>query len=188
MMILAHTGITLGVTVLAGNIAIRKTTPTNRVASWLAAFYRRIDFRILLIGALLSDIIDKPIGGILFRDQLASGRLFAHTLLFLVLLFIAGIILYRLRHSVWMLVLAFGSFTHLILDSMWQAPRTMLWPFLGLEFEKLTAEDWISHWLNEFFTRADMFVPEFIGLSILLWCGVYLFNRKKAGDFLRYGR
>jgi inner membrane protein len=188
MMVLAHAGITLGVTVLAGNVAIRKSKPGNHLASSLAAFYRRIDFRILLVGALLPDIIDKPLGGIILRNQLGSGRIYAHTLLFLVALFLTGIMLYRLRSSLWMLVLAFGSFIHLILDSMWQMPRTLLWPFLGFDFERLPVENWISHWLNEFFTRADIFIPEFIGLGILLWFGIYLINRKKVGDFIRYGR
>jgi inner membrane protein len=188
MMVLAHAGITLGATVLAGNIVIKNSKPGNRVTSWLAAFYRRIDFRILLIGALLPDIIDKPLGGIIFRNQLGSGRIFAHTLLFLVVLLIAGIVLYRLRGSMWLLVLAFGSFIHHILDAMWQMPRTMLWPFLGFEFEVVPIENWFSHWLNEFFTRADMFIPEVIGLGILLWYGIYLINRKKVGEFLRYGR
>jgi membrane-bound metal-dependent hydrolase YbcI (DUF457 family) len=188
MMVLAHTGIALGVTVLAGNAAIRTAKPDNRVIFWLASFYRRIDFRILLIGALLPDIIDKPLGGIFFRHQLESGRVYAHTLLFLVVLFIAGIVLYRRRNSMWMLVLAFGTFIHLALDSMWQMPQTLLWPFLGFEFEGITIENWFSHWVNEFFSRADIFIPEFIGLGILLWYGIYLINRKRVGEFLRNGR
>jgi hypothetical protein len=188
MMVLAHTGIALGVTVLVGNVAVRAAKPGNRLVSWLAAFYRRIDFRILLIGALLPDIIDKPLGGIFFRHQLESGRIFAHTLLFLVVLFVAGIVLYRRRGSAWMLVLAFGSLIHHALDSMWRMPRTLLWPFLGFEFDSTLIENWFSHWLNEFFTRADIFIPEIIGFCILLWFGIYLINRKRVGEFLRTGR
>ena len=188
MMLFAHAGITLGVTVLAGNIAVRSARPDRRFLSWMAAFYHRIDFRILLIGALLPDIIDKPLGGIFLRDQLGSGRIYAHTLLFLVIIFIAGIVLYRARGSMWMLVLAFGSLIHHVLDSMWQMPRTWLWPFLGFEFEKLPSENWLSHWLTEFFNRADIFIPEIIGFCILIWYGIYLLNRHKVGHFIRYGR
>jgi hypothetical protein len=33
-------------------------------------------------------------------------------------------------------MLAGGSFVHQVLDSMWNAPVTLLWPLLGWQFEK----------------------------------------------------
>ena len=42
---------------------------------------RRIDYRVVLLGAIISDVIDKPIGRIFFREEFESGRLFGHTLL-----------------------------------------------------------------------------------------------------------
>ena len=187
MLVLAHAGITLGISVLAGNVAKYQNKPKG-VAAWISSFYQRIDFRILLIGSLLPDIIDKPLGGVIFREELSSGRLYAHTLLFLIILAVAGLWLYRSRGSIWMLVLAFGTFIHHLLDQVWLMPQTMLWPILGLEFERLPVDDWLELWLRNFFSRPDVFIPEFIGLGVLLWWGIILLNRKKVGVFLRYGK
>jgi len=188
MLALAHAGITLGMTVLAGSVAKNQVKAKTGVIAWLASFSERIDFRILLIGALLPDIIDKPIGGIIFRDELSSGRIYSHTLLFLIIIAVAGLLLYRLRGSIWMLVFAFGTFFHHILDQIWLMPETMLWPILGTEFERLPVTDWLSLWFSDFFSRLDIFIPEIIGLGVLLWYGIILINRKKVGVFLRYGK
>ncbi len=97
-----------------------------------------IDYRLLLVGALLPDLIDKPLSlafGI-------AGRNIAHTLLFassLTLLFF--LVRWRPGPSGHRLVLvgvfvplAIGSWTHLLLDRMWELPEILLWPFLGLTF------------------------------------------------------
>ena len=41
-----------------------------------------MDLRVLAFGAVLPDLIDKPIGSILFTDYYGTGRIYAHTLLF----------------------------------------------------------------------------------------------------------
>lgn len=56
-------------------------------------FSRLVDYRLVLIGSMLPDIIDKPLG-IAFPAALGSGRTVAHTFLFLFLLFCAGAVLY----------------------------------------------------------------------------------------------
>jgi hypothetical protein len=188
MFVLAHAGITLGVTVLAGNVVKNQNKSKDGVIARLAALYEHIDLRILLIGSLLPDIIDKPIGGFFFREQLSNGRVYAHTLLFLIILTVVGIWLYRSRGSIWMLVLAFGTLIHHILDQIWLMPKTMLWPVLGFEFERITSTDWLSLWLSNFFSRPGVFIPELIGLGILLVWGIILVGRKKVGAFLRYGK
>ena len=188
MLVLAHTGITLGMAVLVSSITQRNSKSKSDVLAWLASFSARIDYRILLIGSILPDIIDKPIGGVLFRDELSSGRIYAHTLLFLLLLSVVGFLLYRYRGSIWGLVLAFGTFIHHILDQIWLMPETMLWPIFGLEFERLPVTDWLSLWFSDFFSRPDIFVPELIGLGVLLWWGIVLLNQKRVGVFIRYGK
>ena len=187
MLLLAHAGITLGVTVLAGNVAKKQNTP-KKIVAWISSFYQRIDFRILLIGSILPDIIDKPIGGLIFSEELGSGRIFAHTLVFLLILIIVGIWLYRVRDSIWMLVLAFGTFIHLLLDQIWLMPETILWPILGLEFERLPVTDWLDLWLSYFFNRPDIFIPEILGFGILMWWGIILIKRRRVGSFLQYGK
>ena len=187
MLVLAHAGITLGVTVLAGGIA-KHNRFTNGVAAWLASFSERIDIRILLVGALLPDIIDKPVGMFFLRDTLSAGRIYSHTLLFLVILTLAGYFLYRYRRGVWLLVLAFGTLIHQILDQIWLAPRTVFWPFMGFDFDKIEITDWFSLWFQDFFAHPDIYLGEFIGLGILLWYGITLINRKKVSQFLLCGK
>jgi membrane-bound metal-dependent hydrolase YbcI (DUF457 family) len=93
----------------------------------------RMDLRFLVLGALLPDLIDTPIG-LAFYGSLGSVRLVAHSLL------AAGsvmtIVVLRTRRGRprkrWM-PLAIGMLLHLFLDAMWSDPETLWWPFLGLE-------------------------------------------------------
>ncbi len=41
----------------------------------------RVDYRVVAFASLLPDLIDKPIGRVLFRARYNSGRLWAHALL-----------------------------------------------------------------------------------------------------------
>ena len=83
------------------------------------------------LGALLPDLIDKPVGHILLADSLNYGRIFGHGLLFLALLFIAGIIFKRERGSPAVLAVAAGVLIHQILDTMWTDAITWYFPLLG---------------------------------------------------------
>ncbi len=83
------------------------------------------------LGALIPDLIDKPIGHILFAETLDSGRLFGHGLLFVGILLAAGLISYRRRDSFAILAVAAGVFSHQILDAMWAMPVTWYFPLLG---------------------------------------------------------
>ena len=147
-----------------------------------------MDIRILLIGSLLPDIIDKPIGQFFFRETFSHGRIFAHTLLFLIIMTAVGFYLYKWRRKVWLLTLASGTFMHLILDEMWHAPRTLFWPFLGFTFDRIELTYWASNIFQALMSNPGVYVPEAVGLLILLWFGLALLVRKKVGAFLRYGQ
>src|SRR3972149_396130 len=47
---------------------------------------RKLDYRLIVVAAMLPDIIDKPVGQVFFREFFSYGRIFAHTLLFLILI------------------------------------------------------------------------------------------------------
>lgn len=83
------------------------------------------------IGAIIPDLLDKPVGHILFAETLDSGRLFGHGLLFVFILLAAGIISYRRRNSFVILAVAAGVFSHQVLDAMWAMPVTWYFPLLG---------------------------------------------------------
>ena len=99
------------------------------------ALVGRLDDRRLIgfaaLGAVLPDLLDKPVGHLLLAGSLNSGRLFGHGLLFLALLAVAGIALYRRRESFALLAVAAGALSHQVLDAMWAMPVTWYFPLLG---------------------------------------------------------
>jgi len=197
MLILGHTGITLGAAALLTGALERgrfsravkgSEKPSSEKASWFTMLWRRADIRLLLIGALLPDIIDKPVGQYFFRETFSNGRIFSHTLLFLILVTVAGLYLYWRRNSGWLLVLSFGTFTHLALDQMWRAPRTLFWPVLGSVFARIELVDWAPNILLVMLTSPEVYIPELVGAIVLFWFGLVLVRRRRVFAFIRYGK
>ncbi|WP_319507391.1 metal-dependent hydrolase [uncultured Methanolobus sp.] len=122
MLPFAHIGITLAVFYIIA-MAFPKIRP-------------HINYWYVIAGSMLPDIIDKIIGRVLFEDVFASGRIFAHTLLFVLVLGMAGYIFFYRKRGSRVLMLAGGCFVHLVLDSMWKTSVTLLWPLLGWQFQK----------------------------------------------------
>ncbi len=122
MLLFGHIGITLGVFFVFSYFALRLKTI--------------IDPKYLAIGALLPDLIDKPLGMIVFASTISNGRIIAHTLVFSITLFLIGLYLYNKRFDIRIITLASGSFFHLMEDHMWKTPQTLFWPFLGWGFPK----------------------------------------------------
>ena len=191
MLVLAHAGITLGAAVLARGIKAERPAPASlagKASSWLAGLVKHVDIRLLFTGALLPDIIDKPLGQLILRDSISNGRIFAHTLLFLVIITLAGLYLYSKRQQLWLLVIAFGVFMHLVLDAMWQAPRTLLWPLYGFAFPREDLADWVPETLLALVKNPAVYIPEIIGGIILVWFALFLRRRRKAVAFIKHGK
>lgn len=97
--------------------------------------YKLSGQRILLIasavGAILPDLIDKPLGHFLLADSLNAGRIYAHTLLLLLIIVVLGLYYWRKKSNYLLLAAAAGVGSHLLLDQIWQAPVTLFWPLLG---------------------------------------------------------
>lgn len=93
----------------------------------------RVDFRAVLVGSIVADLIDKPIG---FAVGI-EGRAAAHTLAFALAL--TGLAAWAAsRGRTWPGWLAFGHWTHLVLDGMWGQPDVLLWPAFGWAFPAAT--------------------------------------------------
>lgn len=171
MLLFAHTGITLAtariVTKLAGRHGSGKyLAPGN---------CQPVDYFLVLIGSMLPDLIDKPLGGLVMKEALGNGRIYAHTLVFLLILLGVGLYSWRRFKRPEALVLAGGTFMHNLLDGMWLNPATFLWPAYGWAFPKRDAGDWINQWLTGLLTSPDVYVPEIIGgllLIALFWIPV----------------
>ncbi len=212
MLIFAHSGITLGIAVLLNSAVNKVCAPTVRgdklgkryghsaealTTQGCPSRFRpfsftslgtRLDIRLLLIGSLLPDIIDKPLGQFFFRETFNNGRIFCHTLLFLILITLVGYYLYRNYRKTWLCVLSFGTFLHLILDQMWLEPKTLLWPIYGLAFDRIDLTDWMRNILQALLTDPAVYIPETIGMIILAAFMTMLVRRKKVFLFIRSGR
>jgi len=191
VLVLGHMGIALGAAVLLDS-ALRQRYPfsapaTKQIEQPKPSRLSSIDIRILLLGSLLPDIIDKPVGTLIFRDTFGNGRIFSHTLLFLIIITLAGFYLWRRYGKTWLLVLSFGTFLHLILDQMYLESRTFLWPVYGFTFRKTDVGDFSGRILHELHTDAAIYVPEIIGAAILIWFVLLLLRRGRVLAFARSG-
>jgi inner membrane protein len=137
---------------------------------------------------LLPDIVDKLVGQFFFRETFSNGRIFSHTLVFLALITTAGLYLHRRGGKTWLLVLSFGTFTHLVFDQMWRAPHTLLWPVYGFVFEKVDLTNWVPRMLHALFTDPQIYLPELAGATILIWFAQSLVRRRRVLAFLKYGK
>lgn len=184
MLLFGHAGITLGAAaIMAGSV-----NRHSEKKSWFASLSKYLDIRLLLVGSLLPDIIDKPVGQYFFRDTFDNGRIFSHTLLFLIVISAIGFFIFKKQCRTWLLALAGGTFTHLILDEMWRTPKTIFWPLLGFSFPKVELEGWASGIFHAMFFDPAVYIPEIIGLAVVLWFVFDAIRRKKVGAFIKYGR
>lgn len=160
MLLFGHLGITL---------AAAKTFEKVMLSQGKKKFTELIDYRLVLLGSMLPDIIDKPLGGLIFKAALGNGRIYAHALIFLLLLAGLGIFFWVKHKRPGVLVLAGGSLIHHILDSMWRFPKTYLWPFYGWYFPKEDPEGWLKQWVESLLTNPEVYIPEIIGVIVLFY-------------------
>ncbi|MCJ7726958.1 MAG: metal-dependent hydrolase [Acidimicrobiia bacterium] len=95
-----------------------------------------MDLRWVWVGGLLPDLIDKPLGSMLFNGYFEAHRLFAHAVVFPVILFF-GVLLATGRRSglrKGLIGLVIGILFHLIIDGAWTEPEAFLWPLFGWSF------------------------------------------------------
>lgn len=93
------------------------------VVVWYVLHDTAIDYRVLVAGAVLPDLIDAPFG----------GARFAHTVLASATLLVAVMLATRGRRQArrrW-LALPIGTLLHLAVDGVWGEATTFWWPFLG---------------------------------------------------------
>lgn len=130
-----------------------------------ASLFRRMNPVMILIafGSLLPDIIDKPLGYFIFGTA-SMGRIYAHTLLFL-------LVLMALSAIRWNIVsLSGGVFAHLFLDQMWSSPAILLWPLLGgfPVHDNIGVIGYLESMLMEL-THPSVLIPELMGLMFVVY-------------------
>lgn len=162
MFLFGHLGVTLGIAVLL--FRILKIKPNRRI------------YLTVLVGAILPDLIDKPIGEIVLSQSLSNGRLFAHTFLFIFILLLIGMYLHKRNGEIRGFILCGAAFIHLCEDRMWLTPETLFYPVFGFAFPQGVVEShWWEYFIAMFFRTYSLspdaaytFYSELIGITILL--------------------
>ena len=170
------------------NTKVLSSTASSCMVNETTTF--RIDYRFILLGSILPDLIDKPVGNIFFVQIFNNGRIFSHTLLFLLLAILIAILIFRTRMKLWGFCIAFGVLVHLLLDAMWLEPATLFWPFLGLSFDRCSEMGWsvlVHIMLYNLLSDPLVYLPEIIGWVILIFFTVKLVIEKKVKKFFLSG-
>ncbi len=94
-------------------------------------FHARSMIAFCALGSIIPDIVDKPLGHIIFSSSLDNGKIFFHSLVIVLLFFITGLIVWKYYRSFSFLVVGFGMFLHQLVDTMWNQPVDWLYPLLG---------------------------------------------------------
>ena len=186
MLLFAHAGLTFGAAAAAAGLTRQRGL--SAVAGWPAALARYLDIRWLLIGSLLPDIIDKPLGQYILPGLIGTGRAYAHTLLFLVVLSLAAWIVQHRTGRTWLAALSLGTLSHLILDEAWRIPHALFWPLLGTGFKSIDIEAWPGQLWQALISDPAVYIPEIAGFIVLAWFGLLLLRRRRLGAFLIRGR
>ena len=150
---------------------------------------RRIDYRVVLLGSILPDLIDKPIGRVFFESTFQTSRLWGHTLLFVVVLVLG--IQFALRGATarrWF-ILPIASLLHLALDAMWADPVTLFWPLFGTRFPRHPVDNYWLEVLLRPFQHPAVAIQELVGLIALVYLvlGYGLNQKDEANEFWRTG-
>ncbi|MFN2608826.1 MAG: hypothetical protein ABR511_13210 [Acidimicrobiales bacterium] len=144
------------------------------LAVWVVFRDPAIDHRVVVLGALLPDLVDAPLGGARVLHTLAASA----ALLAAVMLGTRG---RRAARRRW-IFLPVGTFLHLVFDGIWARTATFWWPAFGWSLAgRLPALD---------HGPAVLGVEEVVGAAALAWC----WKRFRLGDpavraaFWRTGR
>ena len=124
------------------------------------------------LGAVLPDLIDKPVGNLFFAGVFGNGRIFMHSLPLFCLLLIMGIVAWKYWAHPELLALAFGVLSHQILDLMWQDPTDWFFPFLG-QFRFSRGDDYaFALFQYDVSSLSEWILIAVIVTAVVLWLAV----------------
>lgn len=116
-------------------------------AFWYLVRDRRV-LPVCILGAILPDLLDKPLA-LFFPGILGTSRTIGHSLLFVAVVLVAGLILWHERRTLLGLAFACSVLVHQVLDSMWNLTGTWFFPLMG-PFPVIIIPDYVRHslWLE----------------------------------------
>lgn len=127
----------------------------------------RVDYRIVAVASLLPDLIDKPIGRILFKSRYESGRIYAHTLILNLALF-SLLFFMRGRGKRTFVLVPISSLLHIAEDGVFSSPKLFWWPLFGTRFPRDSQGGGMLSFLNPL-NNPTVLVKEAIGLAAIMW-------------------
>ena len=144
---------------------------------------RRVDYRFVLLGAVLPDAVD----GVIYRGS--PDQAIAHSILAVVTA--AAVVILGLRGERRLAVFGIpvGWLLHLVGDGMWNAPRTFLWPAFGSAFSTSPGEPYSWDLLTDPLAHVATWGAEAAGALLLAWFWVAfgLGHGDRFREFLRDG-
>lgn len=148
---------------------------------------RRIDYRHVLLGAVLPDLVDGILGIFVFDGP--SGRWMAHSLLAVIVVTVAILLGTSGPRRLALFGIGVGWLLHLVCDGMWKAPLTFLWPAFGLRFSTTPAEPYSWDLITNPLEHPGTWGGELVGFAILAWffSAFRLGEEGRLGLFLRDG-
>lgn len=192
MLIAGHIGLTLGVIKIYEKVAKKKNTKNDNF----------IDYRIVALGSILPDIIDKPLVQIIYGLRNHEGHLIAHSFIFSALLITLGIIIFFMNKNKNALLLGICSLIHQLFDKAILLPNIFLLPDVNSSnFILLKRFEFVHNitlpiytrfpYLRDtmtYFEKPYVFIAEVIGFIIIVYFVCKLLKNKKHMDFLNHGR
>lgn len=129
-----------------------------------------IDTRLVIVGSMLPDILDKSIGYI----TPVAGRSLFHG--FIPLFLLLSVLLLK-SYGIFLSLFLSSSF-HLVLDKMFLYPKILFWPVLGFELNMGVVD--VNNYWYILFNSTYVQVTEIMGVIILTMFVVnYGFYRKE---------
>jgi hypothetical protein len=134
------------------------------------------------IGAVLPDLIDKPLGLLLFGDSIGSGRVFMHTLLAALVLLIPGLVIWQWKKNPVVPGIAVGVISHQVLDLMWRTPKTWFYPLYGGFSRPTHVSDIITLLESEIKNPLEIF----LFICLCAGIGAFIFHHRIAAVLARH--
>jgi hypothetical protein len=147
----------------------------------------RIDYRWILVGAIAPDLIDGLLNITVLNEPSSRGP--AHSLAAVVLVALVVLVATRGERRLSLFGLAVGWLLHLVVDGMWAAPQTFLWPAFGAAFSDVPGEQYTWDLLTRPLVHWSTWATEAMGAAILAWFWIAfrLGDPERRRRFLRDG-
>lgn len=189
MLVFGHVGITAGIIKVYEKAAKKKNSKNDCF----------IDYRIVIAGSLLPDIIDKPLVQILYGLRNHDGHLIAHSFIFSGLLIVLGMIIICINENKSVFTLGICSLIHQLLDKLMSVPNIFFLPnvnsrnFIALKrlafVHNITLPIYTRFpYLRDtvlYFEKPYIFISETIGFIIIIYFICRIIAGKGRGRLLK---